>query len=88
MNKSYMYGIEWWNGKWLQESKSKPLPIVFASEEAANDWLISEGYYKGPVNNLSNLSGYFDYTRDVPVSHLNEWPDVEFARIFKMEVVE
>lgn len=79
-----MYGIEWWNGKWSHESENKPMPRVFYSEEAANDWLISEGYYKGPVHNLSEC---FDYTRDVPVSHLNEWPDEEYARIFKMEVV-
>lgn len=80
-----MYGIEWWNGKRLNESEQKPLPNVFTSKEAANDWLISKGYYKGPVHNLSEC---FDYTRDVPVSHLNEWPDKEYARIFKMEVVE
>lgn len=82
--KRYMYGIEWWNGKWSHESENKPMLRVFYSEEAANDWLISEGYYKGPVHNLSEC---FDYTRDVPVSHLNEWPDEEYARIFKMEVV-
>lgn len=80
-----MYGIEWWNGKRLNESEQKPLPNVFTSKEAANDWLISKGYYKGPVHNLSEC---FDYTRDVPVSHLNEWPDEEYARIFKMEVVD
>lgn len=80
-----MYGIEWWNGKRPHESEQKPLPRVFTSKEAANDWLISEGYYKGPVHNLSEC---FDYTRDVPVSHLNEWPDEEYARIFKMEVVD
>lgn len=44
--KRYMYGIEWWNGKWIREPKNKTLPVVFASEEAANDWLISKGYYK------------------------------------------
>ena len=80
-----MYGIEWWNGKRPHESEQKPLPRVFTSKEAANDWLISKGYYKGPVKNLSEC---FDYTRVVPVSHLNEWEEEEFARIFKMEVVE
>lgn len=83
--KRYMYGIEWWNGKRPHESEQKPLPRVFTSKEAANDWLISKGYYKSTVKNLSEC---FDYTRDVPVSHLNEWPDEEYARIFKMEVVE
>lgn len=83
--KRYMYGIEWWNGKRPHESEQKPLPKVFTSKEAANDWLISRGYYKSSVKNLSEC---FDYTRDVPVSHLNEWPDEEYARIFKMEVVE
>ena len=80
-----MYGIEWWNGKRPHESEQKPLPRVFTSKEAANDWLISKGYYKGPVKNLSEC---FDYTRVVPVSYLNEWEEEEFARIFKMEVVE
>lgn len=80
-----MYGIEWWNGKRPHESEQKPLPKVFTSKEAANDWLISRGYYKSSVKNLSEC---FDYTRDVPVSHLNEWPDEEYARIFKMEVVD
>lgn len=83
--KRFMYGIEWWNGKRPHESEQKPLPKVFTSKEAANDWLISRGYYKSSVKNLSEC---FDYTRDVPVSHLNEWPDEEYARIFKMEVVE
>lgn len=83
--KRYMYGIEWWNGKWSHESENKPMLRAFYSEEAANDWLISKGYYKGPVKNLSEC---FDYTRVVPVSHLNEWEEEEFARIFKMEVVE
>ena len=83
--KRFMYGIEWWNGKRPHESEQKPLPKVFTSKEAANDWLISRGYYKSFVKNLSEC---FDYTRDVPVSHLNEWPDEEYARIFKMEVVE
>lgn len=83
--KRFMYGIEWWNGKRPHESEQKPLPRVFTSKEAANDWLISKGYYKSSVKNLSEC---FDYTRDVPVSHFNEWPDEEYARIFKMEVVE
>lgn len=83
--KRFMYGIEWWNGKRPHESEQKPLPRVFTSKEAANDWLISKGYYKSTVKNLSEC---FDYTRVVPVSHLNEWPDEEYARIFKMEVVE
>ena len=85
MKEKVMYGIEWWNGKRPHESEQKPLPRVFTSKEAANDWLISKGYYKGPVKNLSEC---FDYTRVVPVSHLNEWEEEEFARIFKMEVVE
>lgn len=84
-NKRYMYGIEWWNGKSLYASEQKPLPMVFASEEAANDWLISKGYYQEPDQTFADC---FDYTRAVPVSHLNEWPEEEFARIFKMEVVE
>lgn len=83
--KRYMYGIEWWNGKSLYASEQKPLPMVFASEEAANDWLISKGYYQEPDQTFADC---FDYTRAVPVSHLNEWPEEEFARIFKMEVVE
>ena len=83
--KRFMYGIEWWNGKRPHESEQKPLPRVFTSKEAANDWLISKGYYKGSVKNLSEC---FDYTRVVPVSYLNEWEEEEFARIFKMEVVE
>lgn len=83
--KRYMYGIEWWNGKSLYASEQKPLPMVFASEEAANDWLISKGYYQEPDQKFADC---FDYTRVVPVSHLNEWPEEEFARIFKMEVVE
>lgn len=83
--KRYMYGIEWWNGKSLYASEQKPLPMVFASEEAANDWLISKGYYQEPDQTFADC---FDYTRVVPVSHLNEWPEEEFARIFKMEVVE
>lgn len=80
-----MYGIEWWNGKRLNESEQKPLPNVFTSKEAANDWLISKGYYHEPKPTYAD---FFDYIRDVPVSHLNEWPDKEYARIFKMEVVE
>ncbi len=83
--KRYMYGIEWWNGKSIYASEQKPLPMVFASEEAANDWLISKGYYQEPDQTFADC---FDYTRAVPVSHLNEWPEEEFARIFKMEVVE
>lgn len=83
--KRFMYGIEWWNGKRPHESDQKPLPKVFASKEAANDWLISKGYYHEPKPTYAD---FFDYTRDVPVSHLNEWPDKEYARIFKMEVVE
>lgn len=83
--KRFMYGIEWWNGKSLYASEQKPLPMVFASEEAANDWLISKGYYQEPDQTFADC---FDYTRVVPVSHLNEWPEEEFARIFKMEVVE
>lgn len=80
-----MYGIEWWNGKRLNKSEQKPLPNAFTSKDAANDWLISKGYYHEPSSIYDDC---FDYIRDVPVSHLNEWPDKEYARIFKMEVVE
>ena len=85
MKEKVMYGIEWWNGKRLNESEQKPLPNVFTSKEAANDWLISKCYYHEPKPTYAD---FFDYIRDVPVSHLNEWPDKEYARIFKMEVVE
>lgn len=84
--KRYMYGIEWWNGKWIREPKNKTLPVVFASEEAANDWLISKGYYK--EGSAKKNTRVFNYVREVPVSHLHEWPDEEYARILKMEVME
>lgn len=80
-----MYGIEWWNGKRLNKSEQKPLPNAFTSKDAANDWLINKGYYHEPSSIYDDC---FDYIRVVPVSHLNEWPDKEYARIFKMEVVE
>lgn len=80
-----MYGIDWWNGEISLDSEQKPLPVVFTSKDAADKWLIDEGYYK---NSNHAFAGSFDYVRGIPAYYLNEWPDEEYARIFKMEVVE
>ena len=76
-----MYGIEWWNGEIYEDADMGAFRVLFSTNIAAHNWLLENGYEE-------NSQESYDYYKDEPTYDGDPFPDVKWAKIIEMEVVE
>lgn len=76
-----MYGIEWWNGEIYEDADMGVFPVLFSTNLAAHNWLLENEYEE---NSLES----YGYYKEEPTYDGDPFPDVKWARIIEMEVVE
>ena len=76
-----MYGIEWWNGEIYEDADMGAFRVLFSTNLAAHNWLLENEYEE---NSLES----YGYYKEEPTYDGDPFPDVKWARIIEMEVVE
>lgn len=76
-----MYGIEWWNGEIYEDADMGAFRVLFSTNLAAHNWLLENGYEE-------NCLESYGYYKEEPTYDGDPFPDVKWARIIEMEVVE
>ena len=76
-----MYGIEWWNGEIYEDADMGAFRVLFSTNIAAHNWLLENEYEE---NSLES----YGYYKEEPTYDGDPFPDVKWARIIEMEVVE
>ena len=76
-----MYGIEWWNGEIYEDADMGAFRVLFSTNIAAHNWLLENGYEE-------NSQESYDYYKEEPTYDGDPFPDVKWAKIIEMEVVE
>ena len=76
-----MYGIEWWNGEIYEDADMGAFRALFSTNLAAHNWLLENGYEE---NSLES----YGYYKEEPTYDGDPFPDVKWAKIIEMEVVE
>lgn len=76
-----MYGIEWWNGEIYEDADMGVFPVLFSTNLAAHNWLLENEYEE---NSLES----YGYYKEEPTYDGDPFPDVKWAKIIEMEVVE
>lgn len=79
--KRYMYGIEWWNGETYEDAEMGAFRVLFSTNLAAHNWMLENEYEE---NSLES----YGYYKEEPTYDGDPFPDVKWARIIEMEVVE
>lgn len=81
MKEKVMYGIEWWNGEIYEDADMGVFPVLFSTNLAAHNWLLENEYEE---NSLES----YGYYKEEPTYDGDPFPDVKWAKIIEMEVVE
>lgn len=81
MKEKVMYGIEWWNGEIYEDADMGAFRVLFSTNLAAHNWLLENEYEE---NSLES----YGYYKEEPTYDGDPFPDVKWARIIEMEVVE
>lgn len=76
-----MYGIEWWNGEIYEDADMGAFRVLFSTNIAAHNWLLENEYEE-------NCMESYGYYKEEPTYDGDPFPDVKWARIIEMEVVE
>lgn len=76
-----MYGIEWWNGEIYEDADMGVFPVLFSTNLAAHNWLLENEYEE---NSLES----YGYYKEEPTYDGDPFPDVKWAKIIEMAVVE
>lgn len=76
-----MYGIEWWNGEIYEDADMGVFPVLFSTNLAAHNWLLENEYEE-------NSTESYGYYKEEPTYDGDPFPDVKWAKIIEMEVVE
>lgn len=76
-----MYGIEWWNGEIYEDADMGAFRVLFSTNIAAHNWLLENEYEE-------NCLESYGYYKEEPTYDGDPFPDVKWARIIEMEVVE
>lgn len=76
-----MYGIEWWNGEIYEDADMGAFRVLFSTNLAAHNWLLENGYEE-------NCLESYGYYKEEPTYDGDPFPDVKWAKIIEMEVVE
>lgn len=76
-----MYGIEWWNGEIYEDADMGAFRVLFSTNIAAHNWLLENEYEE---NSLES----YGYYKEEPTYDGDPFPDVKWAKIIEMEVVE
>lgn len=76
-----MYGIEWWNGEIYEDADMGAFRVLFSTNLAAHNWLLENEYEE-------NCLESYGYYKEEPTYDGDPFPDVKWARIIEMEVVE
>lgn len=76
-----MYGIEWWNGEIYEDADMGAFRVLFSTNLAAHNWLLENEYEE-------NCLESYGYYKEEPTYDGDPFPDVKWARIIEMEVME
>lgn len=76
-----MYGIEWWNGEIYEDADMGAFRVLFSTNLAAHNWLLENGYEE-------NCLESYGYYKEEPTYDGDPFPDVKWAKIIEMEVME
>ena len=76
-----MYGIEWWNGEIYEDADMGVFPVLFSNNLAAHNWLLENEYEENSMES-------YGYYKEEPTYDGDPFPDVKWAKIIEMEVVE
>lgn len=76
-----MYGIEWWNGEIYEDADMGAFRVLFSTNLAAHNWLLENEYEE-------NCLESYGYYKEEPTYDGDPFPDVKWAKIIEMEVVE
>lgn len=76
-----MYGIEWWNGEIYEDADMGVFPVLFSTNLAAHNWLLENEYEENSLESYGYYKEEPNYVGDL-------FPDVKWAKIIEMEVVE
>lgn len=76
-----MYGIEWWNGEIYEDADMGAFRVLFSTNMAAHNWLLENEYEE-------NCLESYGYYKEEPTYDGDPFPDVKWARIIEMEVVD
>ena len=76
-----MYGIEWWNGEIYEDADMGVFPVLFSTNLAAHNWLLENEYEENSIES-------YGYYKEEPTYDGDPFPDVKWAKIIEMEVVE
>ena len=76
-----MYGIEWWNGEIYEDADMGAFRVLFSINLAAHKWLLENEYEENSIES-------YGYYKEEPTYDGDPFPDVKWARIIEMEVVE
>lgn len=81
MKEKVMYGIEWWNGEIYEDADMGVFPVLFSTNLAAHNWLLENEYEENSLESYGYYKEEPNYVGDL-------FPDVKWAKIIEMEVVE
>lgn len=76
-----MYGIEWWNGEIYEDADMGAFRVLFSTNLAAHNWLLENVYEEDSLES-------YGYYKEEPTYDGDPFPDVKWAKIIEMEVVE
>ena len=76
-----MYGIEWWNGEIYEDADMGVFPVLFSPNLSAHNWLLENEYEENSIES-------YGYYKEEPTYDGDPFPDVKWAKIIEMEVVE
>lgn len=76
-----MYGIEWWNGEIYEDADMGAFRVLFSTNLAAHNWLLENEYEENSMES-------YGYYKEEPTYDGDPFPDVKWAKIIEMEVVE
>lgn len=76
-----MYGVEWWNGEIYEDADMGVFPVLFSTNLAAHNWLLENEYEENSIES-------YGYYKEEPTYDGDPFPDVKWAKIIEMEVVE
>lgn len=76
-----MYGVEWWNGEIYEDADMGVFPVLFSTNLAAHNWLLENEYEENSIES-------YGYYKEEPNYDGDPFPDVKWAKIIEMEVVE
>lgn len=76
-----MYGIEWWNGEIYEDADMGAFRVLFSTNLASHNWLLENGYEENSLESYGYYKEEPNYVGDL-------FPDLKWAKIIEMEVVE